>query len=392
MSGTTTTTTPAGRVLLQLLPFVLIIFMAYAAIGLPLAIIPIFVHENLGCGTVGVGLVIALQSLATLLTRAYAGHLSDSHGGKVSSLAGAACCAGSGVFYLLSFLAANVTVSLLLLVVGRILAGIGESLVITGALAWSIATVGGAHTGKAMVWTGMGTYGAIAAGAPLGITLHAAMGFASVAIAIVVTPLVAGLLAIPLPAVLGAAGARIPFRRIVSLIWRQGAGLALATIGFGAISAFIALDFAERGWSGAGIAVSGFGAGYILSRLFFGQFPDRFGSTRVAIYSLVFEIAGLLVLWVAAGPIQAQVGAFLTGAGSSLVFPSLGMEAVRRVPIANRGSALGAYVMFFDVGLAVAGPATGIVAKHFGYSAVFGAGAVAAAIALLITAACRKAD
>jgi predicted MFS family arabinose efflux permease len=73
------------------------------------------------------------------------------------------------------------------------------------------------------------------------------------------------------------------------------------------------------------------------------------------------------------------------GAGLSLVFPSLGIEAVRRVPGANRGAALGAYVMFFDIGLAVAGPATGMVARHFSYPAAFGAGAAAAAIALLIT-------
>jgi MFS family permease len=373
-------------VLLRLLPFVLIIFLAYAAIGLPLATIPIFVHESLGYGTLGVGVIVALQSLATLLTRASAGYLCDSRGGKVSSLAGAACFGGSGAFYLLSIFASNVTISLMLLAMGRLLGGLGESLVITGVLAWSIAAVGGEHTGKAMVWTGIGTYGAIAAGAPLGLVLHTAMGFGSVAVAVVATSLVAGLMASLMPAVRSVAGPRIPFHRVVGLIWRQGAGLALANIGFGAISAFIALDFVAQAWSGAGIAVSGFAVGYMLARLFCGQFPDRFGGTKVAIYSLMLEVVGLVIVWMAASPTLAQIGTFLTGAGLSLVFPSLGVEAVRRVPVANRGAALGAYVMFFDVGLAVAGPATGIVAKHLGYPAAFGAGAVAAAIGLLITA------
>jgi predicted MFS family arabinose efflux permease len=84
----------------------------------------------------------------------------------------------------------------------------------------------------------------------------------------------------------------------------------------------------------------------------------------------------------APGPTVAQAGAFLTGAGYSLVFPSFGIEAVKRVPAANRGAALGAYVMFFDIGLATAGPVTGTIAGHFGYPAAFGAGAISVALAL----------
>lgn len=68
------------------------------------------------------------------------------------------------------------------------------------------------------------------------------------------------------------------------------------------------------------------------------------------------------------------------------MFPSFGVEAIRRVPPANRASAMGAYVAFFDVALFAGGPATGLVAARYGYAAVFLAGAVAAAGAMLVAA------
>lgn len=376
------TDSPPSRALFQLLPFVLIIFLGYAAIGLPLAALPIYVHQNLGYGTIVVGLVVALQSVATLATRAFAGHLCDSRGGKMSVLLGAICCAASGLFYLAALWMAAAAGSLVIILAGRLLAGLGESLMITGILAWSIARVGASNTGKAMVWTGIGMYGAIAAGGATGLALYSAGGFAAVSIVVIAAPLGAMLIGAALPAARGVAGARMPFYRVIGLIWRQGTGLALASIGFGAISAFIALDFQAKGWSGASLGFAAFGIGYIVTRLFCGHFPDKFGSANVVVWSLLVELLGLAALWLAPGPAVAQVGAFLTGAGYSLVFPSLGIEAVKRVPAANRGAALGAYVMFFDIGLAAAGPVTGTIAGHFGYPAAFGAGAISVALAL----------
>ncbi|MBB3455365.1 MFS family permease [Rhizobium sp. BK313] len=373
---------PPSRALLHLSPFVLIIFLGYAAIGLPLAALPIYVHEHLGYGTIVVGLVVALQSVATLLTRAFAGHLCDSRGGRTSVLLGALCCAASGLFYLAGLWIGWAAGSLAFILVGRLVAGLGESLVITGILAWSIARVGASNTGKAMVWTGIGMYGAIAAGGAAGLALYNAGGLAAVSLAVIVAPLVAILVTVALPAARGVAGARLPFYRVVGLIWRQGTGLALASIGFGAISAFIALDFQAQGWSGTGLGLAAFGIGYIITRLFCGHFPDKFGSANVVVWSLLVELLGLAALWLAPGPTVAQAGAFLTGAGYSLVFPSFGIEAVKRVPAANRGAALGAYVMFFDIGLATAGPVTGTIAGHFGYPAAFGAGAISVALAL----------
>ena len=81
----------------------------------------------------------------------------------------------------------------------------------------------------------------------------------------------------------------------------------------------------------------------------------------------------------------AGAGTILAGAGFSLVFPSLGIEAVTQVPAASRGAALGAYVAFFDIGFGLTGPITGVVAGAPGYPSVFVCGALAVALAVVAT-------
>src|SRR6202161_1144070 len=141
------------------------LFCGYLAVGLPLPVLPLFVHDKLGFGNLIVGLVIGIQFLATVLTRGYAGRLTDHHGGRRSALQGAAVCALGGLFYLVAAAPGRAAgMSLAVIVLGRLAAGFGESQFVTGCVAWSIASVGPQRAGMSMSWTGIAMFAALGVG------------------------------------------------------------------------------------------------------------------------------------------------------------------------------------------------------------------------------------
>jgi predicted MFS family arabinose efflux permease len=88
------------------------------------------------------------------------------------------------------------------------------------------------------------------------------------------------------------------------------------------------------------------------------------------------EAAGLALIWFASNPALAAIGAALAGFGYSLVYPGLGVEAVKRAPPQSRGLAMGAYTVFLDVALGFGSPALGLLAGWAGVGSVFLASAI----------------
>jgi MFS family permease len=360
----------------------------YLAVGLPLPVIPLFIHDKLGFSNLIVGLVIGIQFLATVLTRGYAGRLTDHHGGKRSALQGAAVCALGGVLYLIAAIPElSPRTSLAVIVVGRLVAGFGESQLVTGGVSWSIASVGPPRAGMSMSWTGIAMFAALAIGAPIGMALYQSYGLEATMGACIVAPLIAAVIAIREQSYTSPAGRRLPFYRVIGQIWREGLGLMLQGVGLSGLTAFASLYFAARNWGHAGLVMTAFGIGFTFVRAVFGSLPDRMSGYRVALSSLLVEAVGQAMLWSSHHEIVALAGALVTGLGCALVFPALGVEALKRVLPANRGSAMGAFVAFLDIAYGLSGPAAGVIAGHFGYAAVylFGAACALSGAALMIT-------
>ncbi len=382
----------ADRLLPRLAPLCATMFLGFLTVSLPLPALPLYVTGTLGFGTAVAGLTVGVQSLATLLTRAHAGRSVDADGPKATLVRGLLVCSGAGWLYLLSLAATSPAASLAVLLAGRVTLGVGESLLITGVVSWGMSRAGPGRDGAAMSWNGMAQYGSLAVGAPVGFALFAAAGFAAVSVATALLPLAALGVVLPLAPVPASGGTRLPLASVLGRIWAPGLGLTLSAIGFAAVSTFASLDFADRRWSGAGFALLAYGACFVLVRSIAGGLPDRFGGVAVAAASLATEAVGQTVLWSAPGPATALVGAALTGVGCSLVFPSLGVEAFRRVPPESRGIAVGAFAGFQDVAIGLTGPLLGSVAAASRPGTVFLVGALAAFAGTLVASRLQRVE
>ena len=357
----------------HILGYVYFTFVCYLSIGLPLAILPAYVHLRMGFHASLAGLVISIQYIATFLSRPWAGRISDTVGAKVSVLWGMGACTASGVLLLgAAALDRNPAwLSLTILLASRLVLGVGESLGSTGATLWGITAAGQDNTARVISFNGIATYGAMAIGAPLGVVMEQQWGLGSIGILTIVlcgASLVFATRKAPVPVV---HGEHLPFRDVLGRVIPHGMGLALGGVGYSVLATFVTLFYMSRNWNGAALCLTAFGVAFIAARLLFIRAISHFGGFPVVITCLIVESIGVLILWRAVSPWMAFGGAALTGFGFSLVFPALGVEAVKRVPERSRGTALGVYTVFADVSFFLVGPIAGAVIGVFGYASVF---------------------
>jgi len=357
---------------LQIVSIVFYTFIAFLCIGLPIAVLPGYVHGQLGFSAVIAGLTIGSQYLATLLSRPMAGRMADGIGTKRSIIYGLSGIVLSGALTWLSTQLQHLPLlSLGILIGARLLLGIAQGLIGVGTISWGIGQVGAEQTARVISWNGIASYGAIAIGAPLGVLMVEDYGFASLGIALSTLALAALLLIRNKPSVPVIRGERLPFWAVFGRIAPYGASLTLASIGYGTLTTFVTLFYLSRGWTGAAYCLTVFGTCFILARLFFIGCINRFGGFKAAIACMSIETLGLVLLWLAPSTGVALAGAGLAGFGLSLVYPALGVEAIKQVPSSSRGAGLSAYAVFFDLALAIAGPVMGAVASNLGYSWIF---------------------
>ena len=311
--------------------------------------------------------------MASLATRIWSGSYSDAKGGKRSVVVGLIAAAAAGLLYLLSlaFLGSPI-ISVAFLLVGRAVLGCAESFIITGGVNWGLAMAGSDHAGKVIAWVGTAMFAALAFGGPLGTILFATCAFAGIAVLTTLLPLLVllPLLRAPSPPKLPARTTS-SFRTVIRAVWLPGVGAAFSSIGYAAILAFSSLLYANHGWQPIWLAFTVFGVALIVARMMFGHLPDKLGGARIALVFVLIQSAGLILMGLAGNAVTASAGAALAGLGYSLVYPGLGVEAVRGTPPESRGLAMGIYTVCLDVAMALGSPALGWVADREGLSAAF---------------------
>lgn len=370
---------PADR---RLILLTAVLFLSYLCIAMPLPIVPVFVTAQLGYDNVWAGLGVGIAFVATISSRGITGSFTDRRGAKLALRRGLMFyIAGALVGLVAGLMAAMPLAAYGLLLGGRLLIGLGESLVTVSVVSWGIGMVGTARSSRVLALMGAAMYGALAVGGPIGVILLDTLGFAAAMAISAVLPALSLLITWRMPGVPAHPDAERPsFFSVIGRIWWHGAIVGLQGIGFAAIGAFFVLYFRDQHWAYAGLGLTAFGGGFVLVRIFFGHMPDRFGGVPVAIVSLGVETVGQILIWTAPQPGFAFAGAFLTGLGCSMVFPAMGREVMRLVEPHLRGTALGGFAAFQDIAYALTGPVAGLVADRAGYGSVYLIGAIAAAL------------
>jgi MFS family permease len=361
------------------------VFVAFFITGLAMPVLPLHVHHDLGMSTLIVGLVTGSQFAAALISRIWSGNFADSRGGKPALLVGLFAAIVAGLLYLASLpLAGTPSLSAGLLLLGRAVLGGAEGFIITGAFSWSLQVLGSKSTGRIMSWIGIAMYGAFAVAAPIGAELYARFGFMAIGIGTLLLPLASLVLIWPMNFVAPAPQKHPPFIQVVGVVWLPGLGLALASVGFAAISAFVSLLFTERGWGPIWLVFTIYSGSFMLSRVLFGHLTDKMNAAKLALICVAVEAVGQALIWLAPTPEVALLGVALSGLGYSLVHPAFGVEAVLQSPPQSRGLAMGAYTMFLDLALGVAAPALGLVAGSSGLNSVYLVSTAVVACAALV--------
>lgn len=361
-------------------------FCGLIAVGAVLPVLPRYVRGPIGAGDLAVGIVIGAYAVTGLLLRPVAGRLADRWGRKPTVLLGALMLALSGLLNLPSLGIAG-------LIFARLVLGIGEGSLYTAGSAWIVDLAPLARRGRILGLYGLAVWGGLSVGPLAGELLLQAGGYRAVWIFAAAMPLLGALIATRVPERFEPVSHTDPHPLIAPEAVRPGLAIALASVGYAALAAFIVLHLEARGIGHGATVFGAFAAMIVITRLLAGGLPDRLGAARVAIGAVLVEAAGLLIIALAHSLPVALAGGLAMGAAFSLLNPSLMLIAVGRVSESARGAAMGTYTAFFDAGVGIGAPLAGLAAALTNYEGAFVlAAAISVGSAGLILATLHRAN
>jgi MFS family permease len=351
----------------------LAVLLVFLAIGAALPVLPGYVRGPLHAGDLAVGVVVGAFAITAVVCRPLAGRLADQRGRRIVLVAGALAMALGGALYLLAS-------SVAALVTARLVVGAGEGAVYTAGATWAVDLAPEDRRGLVLSLFGLAVWGGLSLGPLAGEMLRSGVGYDAVWIMTAALPLAGAAIALRLPEPVRPADPAQPgpLEFFPRAAYRPGIALALANVGYAALAGFAVLHLNARGIGGGATVFTAFAVAVFASRLTLSHVPDRAGPRRTATAAALLEALGLVTIAVAGSLAVALTGAVVLGIGFSMLFPSLALMVVGEVGDDRRGSALGAFTAFFDIGVGLGAPLAGATAALAGYPAVFAMAAAAA--------------
>ncbi|OGO55983.1 MAG: hypothetical protein A2V85_04180 [Chloroflexi bacterium RBG_16_72_14] len=346
----------------------------FVAGGMMLPVAPLFATGPIGVDALGFGLSIGVFSLAALAVRPVVGWSADRFGRRPLLVGGALLTAVATALHLgVGSIGPFVAV--------RALLGIAEGAFLVATLSGFADLAPPRRTGEALSLGSVALWTGVAIGPMIGESLLAAGSFAAVWVGATVLALAAAGLVLIVPETRpGAppdAGRRGRLFHPAGLL--PGLLVLSATWGMAGFLAFVPLHARALGASGAGPALTLYGAIVLAIRLGGARLPDRIGPARLSAIALAIISGGLVLLGTLPGFGGLLAGTAVFAVGIGLSVPAIMALAILRAPPAERGSVVGTASVFLDLSFGLAPVVLAPVARETGYASTFLLSALVAA-------------
>lgn len=353
----------------------------FLTIGMLLPVLPVYAKGPLDAGSIGIGVAVAAASPTALLFQPLAGRLGDRRGRRLLVVAGALIMAATIAGY-------TWVDSLWALSALRLATGVGEALAFVGVATVVNDLAPPERRGETISLYSLGVWGGLAVGPLLGETvLGSEHRYDAVWLVAAAFSLASAGIGLLLPETRPAAAGEPRRARLVHpAAVAPGVVLIASAFGFAGFNAFIAVYARELGLDGAGRAFLLYAGVVVTIRILGREIPDRLGARKASGLALVLLATGLLTIGVWRAPEGLYVGTAIFAAGTALAFPSLMTLAVAGAPETERGSVIGTFGAFADVGFALGAVSLGAVATVAGYEGVFVAASAASLAGVLLLA------
>jgi DHA1 family solute carrier family 18 vesicular amine transporter 1/2 len=308
-----------------------------------------------------IGVLMGSAAVVPMAAALAAGGLIDRYGGRQVFLV------GTGAFLAAAMLFVSGLVSpesaFVLLLVPRVLQGIGLAFVLPAALSLVPALVGDAGLGTALGLVGMGANVSLAVSPPISLALLDEFSLRAVAAAAIVAVVAGAVLLWPLnvagvrgnPAGSGdPPGRRLSaFRPAWSDAWRGPLLLSLLFVAhWGVVTGYLP-QRAEANGADVGLFFTADALAIMALRVPGGYLAGRLGPRPVILAGILVTLASLVILLPSPTTLLLVLSGLGTGAGGALILPPVTLELSNRSTDADRGSAFALFQVAFSAGIAL---------------------------------------
>jgi len=340
-------------------------FGAFTTFGMLILALPLYTKDELGRGSIGVGVAVGAGSATSFISSPLSGRLGDRRGRRPLLLTG-------GAVMIACYLALALTPGLAEVIAIRLLAGAAEATFVVGAYTAVTDLAPETRRGEGISLVTLASYlgltiGPVIADLVLGHDRYVAVWLVAAGALVVSAALIVTFRETRPETEEPAPQGWLPPRGALG----PGLLVLLGLLGFGGFGAFAALYARDLGIDRPGLVFALFGGVIALVRFFGRRIPDALGARRTLTISFLTLAAGLTVIGAWNSPTGLVIGTIVFSAGQALTYPSAVLLAMESTAAAERSAAVGSVGAAVDVALGLGAFILGGVAAVAGYGGAF---------------------